>query len=184
MLEYFSSLCSDQVLLFLINQNCSQSFSFMPDCLFVFSDIIWPPGCFIRNMLLKGQFETLFVWTIENLAVPLVAFSAQTQQLWGRRKLFWHYKGGILLLLWRFTGKIRQCAVLPLLQFPSTLFISPPPFPFWLLFHILFQPKQGFYFTPSPSPLFCCCFDLQLQLWALTPNWQPKLTQLQLLRCP
>lgn len=110
-------------------------------------------------MLLKGQFETfLFVWTIENLAVPLVAFSAQTQQLWGRRKLFWHYKAGILLLLWRFTGKIRQCAVLPLLQFPSTLFISPPPFPFWLLFHILFQPKQGFYLSPSPSPFFCCCF--------------------------
>lgn len=125
-------------------------------------------------------------WTIRNflscldnwrLGCPDVAFSAQTQQFWRKRKLFQCYKGGISVLMWRLSWEIRQCAVLLVVQFPSIFFFSPPPFPLWLLFHIIFQQKQDFYFVPSPSPLFAAVLVIQLQLWPLRWNRQPKLTE-------
>lgn len=152
----------------------------MPDCVFVFSDIIWLRWMFYKKHAVKRTIWNILI-CLDNwkLGCPCCGLlSAQTQQLWGSRKLFWCYKAGISVLLWRYTWEIRQCSVLPPFQFPRALFFRPPPFPFWLLFHTLFQPKQGFYFTPSLSPLFCCCFSPPaLTMWALRPKWQPKLTQ-------
>lgn len=125
-------------------------------------------------------------WTIRNflscldnwrLGCPNVAFSAQTQQLWRTIKLFQCYKAGISVLMSRLPWEIRQCAVLLVVQFPSIFFFSPPPFPIWLLFHILFQQKQDLHFIPSPSPLFAAVLVLQLQLRAPRQNRQPKLTE-------
>lgn len=115
----------------------------MADGVFAFSDII-SAECFIRNMLLKWPFETpRLVWTTENLAVPVMAFSLykHSNSEGGEGDFNKHCKTGMWRLLWRFPQEIWHCSVLPQVQFHRILPARIPPF----IFQYLCRPKQGFY---------------------------------------